>query len=416
MKIWLVNQYAVPPTQAGITRHYAFARELQRRGHRVTIVASSFDHVTRRETRLGANETWRLEMVEDVPFLWLRTPAYRGNSLARVRNIFSFAWSVAYRLAGQGIERPDLVVGSSPTLFAALAARKLAARWKIPFVMEVRDLWPESLVSLGKLSRRHPLVKALALIEKHLYRSAAGIVTLLPNACEYIVARGGPPDKVFWVPNGVDLALFPAPNPPQGADAFRVLYAGSHGLANGLDAILDAAAILQAKGQGHRIRFTLVGDGPQKPRLIKRAHDEQIDNVEFLDPVPKMNMHRLLSGADAFIVTLRSAEVYRYGTSLNKIFDFLAAGRPIVFGTPECRNPVSESGAGLVVPPEDAPALAAAVESLAETPTGALWAMGCKGRHYVEDHFAIAGLCLVLENIFREVLDADRVPVRRSLP
>lgn len=404
MKIWLVNHYAIPPSQAGITRHYAFARELQRRGHQVTVVAAGFDHVTRRETRLEAGEKWRLEIVEGVPFLWVGTPPYEGNSPARVRNILSFAWSVGCRLAGQAVERPDLVVGSSPTLFAALAAERLAARWQLPFLLEVRDLWPESLVSLGKVPRWHPLVNALGRIETHLYRRAANIITLLPGAKDYIAGRGGDPGKIFWVPNGVDLDLFPPPTPPQHSGTFHILYAGTHGLANGLDSILDAAAILHKQGLGDRIRFRMIGDGPQKPRLIKRALDEKIGNVEFLEPVPKKNIHKVLSVADAFIVTLRSAEVYRYGTSLNKIYDFLAAGRPVVFGTPGGCDPVAESGAGLVVPPEDPGAMAEAVKTLAVKTPEELWEMGRRGRLYVENHFDITRLCDTMEGVFRDAV------------
>jgi len=413
LNIWLVNHYAIPPSQAGITRHYAFARELLRRGHHVTIVASSFDHVTRRETWLEGGGRWRFEVVEGVPFLWIRTPPYEGNSLARVRNILSFAWSVGSRLAGQGFERPDLILGSSPTLFAALAAQRLAARWCVPFVLEVRDLWPESLVALGKVSRGHPLVKVLEGVESYLYRKASGIITLLPNAKRYIADKGGPPDKVFWVPNGVDFSLFPLPEPPLCSSPFRLMYAGSHGFANGLDTILDAAAILQQQGLADHFVFRMVGDGPQKARLVERARKEKLENVEFFEPVPKKGINGLLAGADAFIATLRASEVYRYGTSLNKIYDFLAAGRPIVFGATGEGDPVSESGAGLVVPPEDPAAMAEAVKVLASKSSEERFEMGRKGRLYVEKHFDIAALCATMEKVFREALRADEGPPRR---
>ena len=405
MNIWMVNQYAVPPSQAGITRHYAFAKELQRRGYHVTVVASSFDHMTRGETRLKAGEMSRSEMVEGVPFLWIRSPPYSGNSSARVKNILSFAWSVGSRLPNKNFGRPDLVMGSSPTLFAALAAERLAAQWQIPFVLEIRDLWPESLISLGKVPRWHPLVKVLGWIESYLYRRAEKIISLLPNAKNYIAQKGGDAEKISWVPNGVDLDLFPPPIPPLHSGTFEILYAGSHGLANGLDAILDAALLLQEEGFGDRIKFKFVGDGPGKPHLERRARSEGISNVKFSPPVPKKEVFCTLSEADAFIVTLRKINLYRFGTSLNKVYDYLALARPVIFGADSINNPVSEANAGYVVAPEDSHAMADAVKKLAGLSQEERWQMGLRGRMFVEEHHDIAKLAAKLEKVFLETIE-----------
>ena len=369
MNVWLINQYAIPPKQAGITRHYMLARELQAQGHHVTIIASSFDHLTRQETRLKPGEAFLHQIMEGVPFLWLRTPPYPGNSMARIWNMICFAWKAWTSKGVAQLERPDVVIGSSPHLFSALAARWLAWRHGAPFVLEVRDLWPQSMIDLGKVHPRHPIVKGLGLIERHLYRAAAQIVTLLPGAASHLIEKGANPDRITWIPNGVDTERLPPPTPAaSNRDTFTVLYAGSHGLANGMDSLLDTAAKLGQQGWAEKVQFVFVGDGPEKPRLMQRAETEGLRNVRFEAPVPKDQIFRVLAQADAFIVTTRNTGLYRSGISFNKIFDYLAAGRPIVFGTSAANNPIQDADAGISVLAEDPEAMAQAVIRLVELP------------------------------------------------
>src|SRR3989304_4922894 len=267
MHVWIVNQYAYTPDHCTGTRHWSLARRLVEVGHRVTVVSSSFFHSARRETRLRPGELYRREMAEGVTFLWLRTPPYEGNSLARLRNMLTFAWRVWRRCGLSDEPRPDVVVGSSPHLFAAWSAQRLARFYRAPFVLEIRDLWPETFVSLGVMSSWHPLVQVFGRIERYLYRTSDRILSLLPGAADYIVKHGGTADKIEWLPNGIDLSLVPPPPPTPQNDKFTLMFAGSHGAANGLDQLLDAAKMLQARPLGERIRIRLLGDGPEKSRL-----------------------------------------------------------------------------------------------------------------------------------------------------
>lgn len=404
MRIWIVNQYAIPPEQAGGTRHYFLARELVKRGHEVSIIASSFDHATRRETRLQAGELWELEEIDGIRFVWLRTPPYPGNTLARMWNMAVFSWRVLLGMGQGSLGRPDVVLGSSPHLFGAGAACRLADRHRAPFVLEVRDLWPQSLVDLGNVSAGHPLVRALEWIERSLYRRAARIISLLPGAVEHMVAKGADPAKVVWLPNGIDLDLMPAPAPPPENGVFTVMYAGAHGLANALDSIVDAAGLLQREGLGDRLQMRLVGEGPHKERLQQRARAEGIELLAFEPPVPKRRVFQVLQEADAFIVTLKDSPLYRWGISLNKLYDYLACARPVVFGSGTPYNPVAESGAGITVPPEDAAAMAGAIKQLIATPRGERWEMGRQGRAYVEKHHAFSDLGRRLEQVLLDTI------------
>jgi glycosyltransferase involved in cell wall biosynthesis len=178
MRVWLVNHYALPPQRAGGTRHYALARELIRRGHEVTLIASSVDYMRRQEAHLAPNERARLEQVGEVPFLWLRTLPYQGNSLRRVGNMLSFAFRLR-REAPRALPRPDVVVGSTPHLFAAWAAYRLARRYQVPFVLEVRDLWPEFAIDMGVLTNPI-LIRTSRWLESFLYNRADHLLVNSP--------------------------------------------------------------------------------------------------------------------------------------------------------------------------------------------------------------------------------------------
>ncbi len=408
MRVWIVNHYVPVPVRGFGNRHYALARRLIEKGHDVTVVASSFAHGTRTRTHPYDGRSWRLDVEEGVPFVWVHTPPYSGNGLARIWNMLCFAYRVIEGAPSWRLKTPDVIVGSSPHLFAALSAQRLAARYRIPFVLEIRDLWPQSLVELGGFSRRNPAIHVLDRIERVLYRQADAIVSLLPGAVGYMVQKGAAADKIAWIPNGVDLSAIALPRPPKPRSEFVVIYAGAHGRANGLDSIMDAAAILQREGLQGKLRFRFIGDGPEKPRLERRALREGLEIVSFEPPMPRCDIYRVLSEADAFVATLRKADLYRYGISLNKLYDYLAAARPVVFGARSFNDPVSEAHAGLTVPPEDPQAMATALRQLIDMPRDERWQMGLRGRRYVEKHHDYAHLAERLERVISEAQARSR--------
>ena len=243
------------------------------------------------------------------------------------------------------LARPDVVVGSSPHLFGAFAAWRVARGFGLPFVLEIRDLWPEALVQWGSVRANHPVVRILAWIERILYRNSDRIITLWPHSPPYIAERGGRPDKIVWISNGV---IWNHSRPPRSSSGpLTIMYLGAHGLSNALHTVLEMAAVLKAEGYADRVRFRLVGDGPLKPDLIRQARTAGLgDMVQFEEPVPKRNVKDLIVEADAFILPLHRGGLYRWGMSPNKLFDYMAAARPIVIAVDAPSNPVAEAALG----------------------------------------------------------------------
>lgn len=390
-EVWILNHYAQEPGGAGGTRHFSLARHLLQLGWRTTIIAASVELNTGRQ-RLSPGEARRLTEFDGVPFLWIRTPQYEGNGGGRMGNMLAYSFRALLPSATQGLARPDVIVGSSVHPFAAWAGALLAKRFRVPFVFEVRDLWPQTLVDLGRLQERSTITYVLRKLEKWLYQRADRIVVLLPQAWEYIVPLGIPREKVVWVPNGVEMDGYPEPAEPAVNPSFTLMYFGAHGQANGLDNVIRAMGLLQDRAETQYVRLRLIGDGPQKPALRELANSLGLRNVEFSDPVPKREIPSLAAEADAFVFNLIDAPVFKYGISSNKLFDFLAAARPIVFCCKASNNPVDEANAGLTVPPGDPAALAEAVVRLVAMPQSERLEMGREGRAYVERNHSFESL------------------------
>ena len=389
MNLWVVNQFIAPLSTARGTRHWSLARRIARRGHRVTLVGWD------RDGSGGSDSTPPDEHEDGVRFdpVQLPTLAAGGRTWQRALDMVRYAKSLRRHLREQR-EPPDLIVGSTPTLFTAFIAYREARRRSVPFVLEVRDIWPQTLIDLGGYPRWHPGVLLLGILERHLYRNADHVVTLLPGAGEHIARHGGDADRVTWIPNGIDFELMGENPPPKASTAevhseangpFRVVYAGAHGLANALDAVLDAALLLEERAPGS-FHFDFIGKGHRKEQLAARARDEGIANVAFHPPVPKREVYAHLAGADALVVNMNEGSLYRFGISFNKLFDYLAVGRPIVFGAAAMNDPVKESGAGISVPANDAEAMARAFEELAAMPLSGREAMGQRGSAFVREH------------------------------
>jgi glycosyltransferase involved in cell wall biosynthesis len=395
MKIWMINHYAASPAQAWSTRHVSLGAGLVQRGHSVCLFASNFNH-SFRTRRSDSDEPIHWEQASGVDIGWLPTPAYSDNSWGRAWNMLVFAFRVL-QLPKHCSPQPDIVYGSSPSLFAPLAGLIVAQRLGIPFVLEIRDIWPQTLIDMG-ISRFHPFVVLSALIEPYLYRHADAIVTLMPNAAPHLVAHGAAPERIHWIPNGVNFDVAPPAVPPQPKDVLEVTYAGAYGGGNNPEVILDAAAKLRQRG-GPPLRFHLFGKGPREAAMIAKRTALGLDNVSLEPPVPKSQVYALLSQADIVVAPYQSLAVQRFGVSLNKLFDYMAVARPIVFASCSSNHPVRDADCGLECPPDDPEALADAIATLAGMTLEQRWELGLHGRRYVEQNNDFARLATTLEAI-----------------
>jgi glycosyltransferase involved in cell wall biosynthesis len=383
--VWIVNHYAQSPGGVGGTRHYQLAQALPQYGWNACILAASTELNTGRQ-RLDPGQRYRLDVVDRVPFLWLLAPSYKGNGFGRIRNMLAFTACLLNPAPLRLLPKPDLIIGSSVHPFAVWSAYRLARRYHCPFVFEVRDLWPQTLIDFGLLKQRGIPARLLRGLEAFLYRRSSAIITLLPFAYRYIQRFGIERERIHWIPNGVDLYKWPFQDlsSPRSQGELQLMYFGAFGQANGLEALLQAINELSKRADSPRVMLRLIGDGPMKPMLASMASELGLSNVTFEDPVPKEEIPHLASKADAFCFCLIDSPVFEYGISSNKLFDYMSASRPVIFSCGSVNNPVREAGAGISVPPGDSSALADAIVSMAQLHPQERKRMGRAGRNYVE--------------------------------
>ena len=396
-ELWVVNHYAFGPDHPTGSRHYDLARRAASEGWHVTIFAAGRSHLSRQEERVSGLRLSASGHAGGVRFVWLRTFPYRGNDWRRQLNMLSFL--LMFLVAQARAKDPDVIVGSTVHPFAALGAWMAARLRGAAFVFEIRDLWPQTLVDLGALRVGSPGERLLRALESHLVRHASAVITLLPGARDYLERRGLPSGHVVYIPNGVDLDAFrpgvvlPPDAPPdvvgtlsvierfRSSGAFVVGYVGSFGRVNNLRVVIDAARLADEQAPG-RVRVILMGGGTERGMLERRAGWGQ--SAVIAPPVPKPFVPAILAALDATIVHTTSTPVYQYGISFNKLFEYMAAGRPVLFACTSAYDPISETGAGITSPPDDPEYLARALISLAGTPKSVLQEMGRRARLYVE--------------------------------
>jgi glycosyltransferase involved in cell wall biosynthesis len=394
VNILLVNHYAGSPRDGMEYRPYYLAREWVRAGHRVQIVAAAFSHVRTRQPTLDGDRP--LDEVQDgIAYRWLPAPRYVGNGVGRVRNIWAFLsrlWRETPRLVAEF--EPDVVIASSTYPMDLWVARRIARRAGAKLVYEVHDLWPASPIELSGMSPRHPFILLCQKAENDAYRDADVVVSMLPVVAAHMQAHGLDLRKLHIVPNGVALEEWSgtqAPLAPEPAARLTELkasgrtivgYAGSHGLPNALDVLLDAAALMQAAP----IAFVLVGDGHEKARLAARVRDEGLSNVTMLDAIPKAQIPALLAAFDIAYIGWQRVPIYRFGIAPNKLMDYMMAGRAVLHSVEAGNDPVAEAGCGLTVAPESPTAVADGLRTLAALSPEARAAMGERGRAFVVAH------------------------------
>lgn len=391
MRIWIVNHYAdAPDGQA--TRTFDIARRMVEWGHPTTIFASSFSHYHLKPIRhIGGLALWRHETIDGVQFIWVRTTPYGDNDWYRVVNMLSF--SVVGLLAGVvQSPRPNAVIGVTVHPLGALTGWMLAKAKRASFFCEVTDLWPQTLIEFGRLRADSMTARIMRMLERFLFQRASRIIMLWRHTEQYVESLGVSPSKIVWLPHGVELDRYKALDTYTGGrlKPFRIMFLGGFVAGNWIDIILNSAYVLQLRGR-QDIRFLLVGPGSERPSLIALAARLKLANVVFGEAVPKASIAEAMNEADAFIYGVKDLPLYKYGLSMNKVTDYLASGRPIIFFGKSTYDPVADSGAGISVPP-DTGAIADAAERLVSMSPEERVEMGRRGLSYLLEYHHIPRL------------------------
>jgi glycosyltransferase involved in cell wall biosynthesis len=406
MRLWILNHYAVPSSVGGITRNAALAEHLCRFGNDVTIFASATGHFggkNRGTEQIARGQYFSEKMIEGVRWRLVRTPAYR-NTIQRFANMRAFRANVL-RSVGD-LPRPDVIIGSCIHPYAVDGAIRLSRKLGVPFVYEIRDIWPESLVDLGVLTRRHPVYWLFRRMELQAFRSAAGVIVLFPGMFDYTSAHGIPPEDVCYVPNGCDPSKFPVPFDFPPDDPFVVSYFGSMGPANGLETVINAADILRRVAGDRSVRFHLVGDGTGREALEQRVKSLKLANVFFHDPVPKGELTSFVRKTHAFVFcTSHRPIIARYGMSPNKLYDYMMFGRPVISACSSYNDPVRDANAGISIPTNDSERLATEILRLRSLGECEWRQMGERGRSYVEANHNFSLLARRLEGFLTWIVN-----------
>ncbi len=386
MRILLINQYAGSPSLGMEYRPHWMALEWQKLGHKVLVVTGDRSHL-RASLPPGRAE------VEGVDYQVLTTTPYQRNGAKRFANILSFGAQLLRHRDSLASWEPDVVIASSTHPLDTRGAIAVAERSAALFVYEVHDLWPLTPMLLGGMSPSHPVIRLMKNEERRAYRKADLVVSLLPKTEDYMRANGLRPNRWVWIPNGYDPAVAETPSQASNAAddakdrirAFRerwstvLIYAGTHGKANALDALLDVAHYAAELSLG----LVLVGDGPDKERLAARANG--MENVLLVDRVPRADLGELLALADGGYVGLLPSPLYDHGISLNKIFDYMGAGLPILENAGAANSPTRDANCGVVSDPKVPGDLQRALRDFCASSQDQRDTWAANGRRYVAD-------------------------------
>lgn len=391
MDILLINHYAGSQDYGMEYRAYYLAKEWVKQGHQVTTVAATFSHLRLKNPDI--EKDYQVEMIDEIKYIWLKTPPYKG-SLKRVFNMGTFVMKLnryAKRLARE--EKPDLVIAGSCYPLDNYAAHKIAKLSGAKYTYEVRDIWPLSPKLIGGYSDHHPFIWVMQKAEDYAYKHVDKVVSLLWNAEGHMLDRGLPEGKFVCIPNGYypgewTVDKFALPLPEEHQNTFETLkrktivgYAGGFAASGNVISLVQAAVLLKGRANIH---FVLVGKGPEMPFYEKVIKENGLTNISILHSVPKtlipaVNMHFDI----AFLGGLHS-ELHQYGTSYNKMTDYMLCSLPIVQSVDEPGSVVERVGCGIRVEAENVEAIANAIVLLSEMSDDERKEMGKKGKEYVE--------------------------------
>lgn len=405
MNILLINHYAGSKDMGMEFRPYYFAKEWVKMGHNVYIVCGDYSHLRAKNPNI--EQDFYLENIEGINYCWFKTGTYEGNGIKRALTMFRFVYKLFhYKKRIIKEFKPDVVIASSTYPLDTYAAQAIAKTSKAKLIHEVHDMWPATLIEIGGMPKWHPFIVLLQIAENSAYKKSDYVVSLPSCAESYMLKHGLKKGRFFNIPNGVSLQDWenPMPLPQQHEEAllpleekFVVGYFGGHALSNALDIYLNVAKATK----NPNIHFVMAGNGVEKPRLIKRIKEENINNITVLSPVPKMAIPSLVQHFNCSYVGALDSPLYRFGICMNKIFDSMMAGAPIICAINTPDKIILNNQCGIMVEANDITAIINAIETLYNMPKDECQKMGQNGKNAAIEKYNYASLAKEFENLFK---------------
>lgn len=401
--IWIINQYAGSPYHGMGYRTYYLAKEFVKNGYSVKIISGSYSHQFQKLP--NTKGLFTSEIIDDIEYIWVKVPKYKNSTSAgRVLSMFVFFINL-FLFNPYKYKKPDVIIVSSLSLFPIVNGYIWSKLLKADLIMEIRDLWPLTLIELGKVSSIHPFVILLKFFESFGYKKSKYVVSLLANAKEYMISRGMRAEKFQYIPNAIHIdekeksvSIENSIKEQIPKDKFIIGYAGSIGLANAIKYLIYAAEQLKDIDD---IYFILVGEGSEKQELIKYCKEKNIYNVKFIEQVEKLNVNSLIETFDVCYIGWNKENMYSHGISANKIFDYMYSAKPILHSFKHKETDlIEQASCGLTVEAENSIAIKNGILDLYQKNKLELKQMGENGRDFVLKYHNYSTLAKQYINLF----------------
>jgi len=398
--IWFINDYAGSKYHGMEFRNYYFAKELVKLGHKVYIISASYMHLFKKLPKVDGDYTF--EDINGINYLWVKVPKYQSSTdKKRVLKWFVFTKKL-YSLPLDKMQKPDVVVASPMAPFLVFPAYKLAKKFNAKFFYEVKDIWPLSLQELGGFSKYNPLIAMMSFAEKFAIKRADEVISSLQNYGEHLKKDLHINKEFHWICNGIDLEemqnIEPLPKEVESKipkNKFIVGYTGTVGIANDLQTFCESAKLLQKYKD---IMFVIVGDGKEKLNLVKQYG--KYDNILFIEPIKKTQVQSILKLFDVCYIGLQKENLFKYGVSPNKLFDYMFSGKPILYAIDSGKNNIVKvANCGVSAEPQNKNSISKAILSIYNLDKDKRNNMGLNGKEYVVNNFSYKELAKELDKL-----------------
>jgi glycosyltransferase involved in cell wall biosynthesis len=384
--LWIINEYAGSPYHGMEFRHYYLGKELVKRGYNVYIITASYSHLFYNKPEI--KEDFTIENIDGINYLWIKVPEYKNShDKKRVLKWFIFTFKTYFKLPMDQLSKPDVILVSPMAPFPIISGYKWAKKFKAKLLYEVKDIWPLTLIEIGGYSQNHPFIKLMEWFEKFAYKKADKVISVLPLAWKHMEQQGMDRNKFVYIPNGIDPEdyIINEPLPKEieekiPKDKFIVAYTGTIGKANALEYLIDAAYKLKDYKD---IVFLIVGKGMEENNLKNKAKALGLNNVIFSPPVKKTQVQSVLKLIDVCYIGWERKNIYNYGISANKIFDYMYSAKPILHSYSGEGDLIKEANCGISVDAENPDAIANGILKLYKLSQEERSKLGENGKNYV---------------------------------